>query len=158
MLLENAACNNKWNRTGTFNILQRFYRTNSVLFESIMDSVFADSVSSQYHTILLNREELLVKINEYDKKLIETKKEIETKQKTAANKILNGSRSYNCIEAFDADKLSKNTTTERKEFCKKYIKLMKLLYKDKNQKIKDLRMTKKKDNNNINNNLNQLMN
>ncbi len=145
--LENAAINNKWSRNKTFVFYQTLYSHNPMLFETIFDYAYSNALYYDYEQVKLNREDILLKISEYEDKLLKTKKQIEKKQKEKATKILSETKAYNSVAQFEIDKLLHKNVGQRKEFCKQFIRRIKLLYKDQNDMIKALRSTKVTDNN-----------
>ncbi len=78
---------------------------------------------------------------------MKTKKQIENKQKKKATKILSETKAYNSVAQFEIDKLLHKNVGQRKEFCKQFITRIKWLYKDQNDMIKALRLTKVTENN-----------
>eukprot|EP01084_Bolivina_argentea_P299707 516632_1 len=83
----------------------------------------------------------IIKMNNIHLNQNKTKQYIQSKQKK--EKVLSDSTQ----EEFDDEKKKHSSKTAQKEFCKKYIRRIKLLFKDKSEKIKSIRLTKKtKDN------------
>ncbi len=71
ILFDNAAINNKWETNHTFDALQKFYETGSFLFNYMCDYVFGSSVTKECKNVQLNRESMMLKVDEYEKKLKE---------------------------------------------------------------------------------------